>query len=550
MTLKPGQFLQSRYRIDALLGQGGMAAVYRAWDTRLNVAVALKEMAPQPGLDPATLAQLRAQFQQEASILAHLSHPHLVRVTDFFEEGGNVYLVMDFVEGESLAALIERRGALPEGEVLTWAGQLLDALGYCHAQGVLHRDVKPQNVIIRPDGRAVLVDFGLVKLWDPGDPRTKTAMRGMGTPEYAPPEQYGTQPGHTDPRSDLYSLGATLYHALTGQAPVTATLRMADPQQFKRPRHLVFRISERTEAAILKALELPCAQRWQSAAEMAQALGVRAPAWDSGVAVRSALPVRTGTKLMPGAAAPVASAPAVAVPAVGPVPRRRRMPAWVWALIAMGGVAVVVMVAVFICSTAAPLLLLFTEGGQQLPAGGQQSPGGGNVTIIMHNNSGQTVVYAYVSPCSDTTWGDDDLGSATVPDSGTFTFQVPAGCYDLRAEGSGNTLIETEMGVNVSGTYDWYVTSSGQQSPGGGNATIVMHNNSGQTVCYVYISPSSETTWGEDQLGATETIANGGNRTFTVSAGTYDLRAEDCSHNALDEEWNVNINGLYTWSVP
>ena len=96
-------------------------------------------------------------------------------------------------------------------------------------------------------------------------------------------------------------------------------------------------------------------------------------------------------------------------------------------------------------------------GGQPTPGGGQQPPGGGNATIVMHNNSGQTVVYAYVSPCTDTTWGNDDLGAFTVPNGGTFTFQVPAGCYDLKAEGSGNTLIETEMGVNVSGTYHWYI---------------------------------------------------------------------------------------------
>jgi len=316
-VLTAGTILQNRYRIASLLGQGGMGAVYRAWDMRLNVAVALKEMTPQPGLDPATLAQLRAQFQQEAFVLARLSHPHLVRVGDFFEEFGNVYLVMDFVEGESLAALIERRGALPEGEVLAWADQLLDALGYCHSQGVLHRDVKPQNVIIRPDGRAVLVDFGLVKLWNPGDPRTKTAMRGMGTPEYAPPEQYETAVGHTDPRSDLYSLGATLYHALTGQAPLSATDRMADPERFLPPRQLNGRLSATAEAVVLRAMELARGARFASADEMRAALaaGRAKPAPQprpapSPVAPRPA----TGTAAM---AQPVPVSPVVHTPARG-----------------------------------------------------------------------------------------------------------------------------------------------------------------------------------------------------------------------------------------
>ncbi|MCK4299253.1 MAG: serine/threonine protein kinase, partial [Planctomycetes bacterium] len=140
MTLTTGQVLQNRYRVVSLLGEGGMGAVYRAWDTRLNVPTALKEMIPQPGIDPRTLAQLRQQFRQEAQILARLNHPHLVRVGDFFEEGGNTYLVMDFVAGEGLAELIEREGAQPEKQVVAWAGQLLDALAYCHSQGVIHRD--------------------------------------------------------------------------------------------------------------------------------------------------------------------------------------------------------------------------------------------------------------------------------------------------------------------------------------------------------------------------------------------------------------------------
>jgi serine/threonine-protein kinase len=279
MAYKPQQVLVDRYRIVSLLGQGGMGAVYRAWDLRLNIPVAVKEMVPQPGLDRQTLDNLTAQFTQEAKVLARLNHPHLVRVTDYFEVENRSYLVMDFVDGESLAERIERESALPEALVLDWGEQLLDALSYCHSRGILHRDVKPTNVIIRPDGRVVLVDFGLVKLWDPRDPRTKTAMRGMGTPEYAPPEQYDMAMGHTDPASDIYSLGATLYHALTGEAPPTATLRIADPAQMAAPRSVVPNVSRQTEHAILKAVELNRGRRWQNAEEMASALKVEIPDW-------------------------------------------------------------------------------------------------------------------------------------------------------------------------------------------------------------------------------------------------------------------------------
>jgi serine/threonine protein kinase len=277
MPLNAGQVLQNHYRIVSLLAQGGMGAVYRVWNTRLNIPMALKEMLPQPGLASHSLTQLRHQFQQEAMVLARLKHPHLVDVTDFFEEGGNAYLVMNFIEGKSLAHRIEREGALPEHQVLTWTSQLLNALAYCHYQGVIHRDVKPQNIIIRPDGQTVLVDFGLVKLWDPRDPRTRTAIRAMGTPEYAPPEQYDAAAGHTDARSDIYSLGATLYHALTGQAPPTATMRIVDPAVLTPVRALSPKVSSHVAAAVTRALELQPAARFGSAQEMATALASEAP---------------------------------------------------------------------------------------------------------------------------------------------------------------------------------------------------------------------------------------------------------------------------------
>ena len=275
MSLAIGQIIYNRYRIARLLGQGGMGAVYRAWDLSLNIPVALKELVPEPGIDPATLAQLRAQFQGEAQVLAGLVHPNLPRVTDYFEWGGNAYLVMDFVEGEDLDTLIARQGPLPEAWVVSWAGQLLDALAACHAHHIVHRDIKPHNIIIHPDGRAVLVDFGLVKLWDPRHPQTQRIVRGMGTPEYASPEHYGLGGRHTEPRSDLYSLGATMYHALTGQEPLSAIDRWATPSSFISPCCLRADLQPGVESAILRAMAVDINQRVQSAYEMVAALGVR-----------------------------------------------------------------------------------------------------------------------------------------------------------------------------------------------------------------------------------------------------------------------------------
>ncbi len=350
--LTAGTLLQSRYRVVALLGQGGMGAVYRAWDTSINVPVALKEMQPQPGLEPHLLAQLRQQFRQEAMVLARLDHPHLVRVTHFFEEEGNSYLVMNFLEGENLATKITREGAQSESQVLAWADQLLDALIYCHSQGVIHRDIKPQNVIICPDGRAVLVDFGLVKLWNSNDPQTRTAMRGLGTPEYAPPEQYSTRGQHTDARSDLYSLGATLYHALTGQAPLSATDRMAMPGDFLPPRRIVPGLKATTETAILKAMELPLDRRFGSAAELRAALAGATPATGKRPPqVKPPAPRPTQklpesqvermviTPASPAAGTRIEADVAVIAPPV-PARRRKAWSRWVW-----GGLALLLMLA-------------------------------------------------------------------------------------------------------------------------------------------------------------------------------------------------------------
>lgn len=272
MSLPIGSLVEGRYRVLSLLGHGGMGAVYRALDTRLDVHVALKEMLVQPDLDRSTAERLREQFRREAKLLALLSHPNLVRVTDSFEWQGNAYLVMNLVAGIGLDQAITSHGAFSEADVLPWGVQILNALGYCHAQGIIHRDIKPQNLLIQPDGQVVLVDFGLAKLWNPRDPRTQTALRGMGTPEYAPPEQYDGSAGHTDARSDLYSLAATLYHALTGQAPPTATMRIVNPHALVPIRQLNPAVSPHIEATLMRALELQPENRFPDASAMLAAL--------------------------------------------------------------------------------------------------------------------------------------------------------------------------------------------------------------------------------------------------------------------------------------
>lgn len=288
--LTPGMTLHHRYDIMRLLGQGGMGAVYLAEDNRLRGRLcAIKENLPDPNASPHELTQVREQFKKEARVLARLDHPNLPKVSDFFSESGREYLVMDYVEGEDLESAQQRVGGpLPEKPVLLWTQQVLEALDCLHHQQpspIIHRDIKPANIRLTPQGKVKLVDFGLVKLLDLSNPRTKTIQRGLGTPEYAPLEQYASGRDHTDGRSDIYSLGATMYHLLTNVAPPDVHQRLMNPALLVPPRQLNPQISANTERVVLRSMEIHANQRYQNAKEMKQEL--------AGQAVPSAPPLHT-----------------------------------------------------------------------------------------------------------------------------------------------------------------------------------------------------------------------------------------------------------------
>jgi serine/threonine protein kinase len=282
--LAPGTVLRRRYKIAAPVGQGGMGAVYRADDLRLEGRIcAIKEVRPDPDATPEALDQAREQFRREASTLARLDHPNLPKVSDTFTEGQREYLVMDFVGGRDLRQLMEekrRRGEfLDEGTVLQWADQLCDALAYLHGQNppVLHRDIKPANIKLTPEGLIKLVDFGLVKLLATDDSRTVTVLQGRGTVAYTPLEQYGGDTGHTDARSDIYSLGATLYHLLTNRPPADAKQRFLNPDTLMPSRTINPRVSPATERAIMAAIAMHPDERPQDVTAFGELLHATSP---------------------------------------------------------------------------------------------------------------------------------------------------------------------------------------------------------------------------------------------------------------------------------
>ena len=262
LSLNDGEVLRERYKIRERIGQGGAGAIYLADDLRLEGRqCALKEVEYDRALTENLLEEARGQFLREATILARLDHPNLPKVSDFFSKGPRDYLVMDYVPGKDLRTMVldarREKKFLPEREVLDWARQLADALGYLHTQqpAIIHRDIKPSNLKITPSGLLKLVDFGLVKIMAPEEV-TITIIQGQGTALYTPIEQYATDESHTDARADIYAFGATLYHLLTNEPPVDARKRFLQPSSLRPPREFNLALSEHTEQAILWAMAL------------------------------------------------------------------------------------------------------------------------------------------------------------------------------------------------------------------------------------------------------------------------------------------------------
>jgi tetratricopeptide (TPR) repeat protein len=217
-SLPDQTLLAGRYQLLSRIGQGGMGAVYKAADTRFNNRpLAIKEMSS-TGLPPARLLEAEAAFEREAHLLADLLHPNLPRIYEHFTENDRSYLVMDFIEGQTVEEHLEQVGGgpLPIEQVIKWAEQLCDVLNYLHTHQppIIFRDLKPANVMMSESGHIYLIDFGIARIFKPGKQHDTVAL---GSPGYAAPEQYGK--AQSSPRSDIYSLGALLHHLLTGIDP-------------------------------------------------------------------------------------------------------------------------------------------------------------------------------------------------------------------------------------------------------------------------------------------------------------------------------------------
>lgn len=272
-ALRPGATFAGRYEVKEIIGAGGMGVVYRAFDRELQEPVAIKTLRPEAlAGGPAALER----FKQEIRLARRIAHRNVVRTYDLGEQNGMYYLTMEYVEGTSLKQLIVSRGKLPVAVTLTVGKQLCRALEVAHAEGVIHRDIKPQNIVVEPSGFLKVMDFGIARLANPPQGKGLTeAGTSIGTPDYMSPEQLSG--AELDPRSDLYAAGVVLFECVTGRVPFEAETTWALvakhlEEETPDPRRFNAAVPPPLAAVIVKAMAKNPADRYTTAMEMHDAL--------------------------------------------------------------------------------------------------------------------------------------------------------------------------------------------------------------------------------------------------------------------------------------
>lgn len=274
--LQPGTgLLNGKYVIEKMIGEGGFGITYRATQTGLNRAVCIKEYflagvcirntyaktIHLQGMDESKFERFRKSFVKEAQTLAAMHHPGIVEVIDIFDENNTSYMVMPFIEGRSLQSIVEKNGPLAYPDAVNYIAQVANAVGYIHERHILHRDIKPDNIMITADNKAILIDFGSAREFEEDKTQAHTSMVTHG---YAPTEQY-SRTSRKGAYTDIYAIGATMYFVLTGHVPTEAAARITEPMP--EPKEINPNIPDEANRTIMKALQLKSQDRHQSISE-------------------------------------------------------------------------------------------------------------------------------------------------------------------------------------------------------------------------------------------------------------------------------------------
>jgi serine/threonine-protein kinase len=338
MTFEPGELIGGRYELGRQLGAGGMARVYLGHDRLLDREVAVKVLAEPYASDP----QFVERFRREASAAAGLNHPNIVAVYDRGEADGSYYIVMEYLSGPDLKQVIRRRAPLPPLQAIDYAQQILAALGAAHRRDVVHRDVKPQNVLVAEDGHLKVTDFGIARAGAQTDMTEAGSV--IGTAQYLSPEQ--ARGDEVTAASDCYAVGIVLYEMLTGRVPfdgerpVAVAMKQISDEPAP-PRSVEPSVPPELEAVVMRALAKRPSERYRTAGEFSRALGEARTALDGSASTTRVMPVAPATaetRVMEPVTAPTRVAPPP--PDEPPGERRRRWPWIVAGIVLLAALAV------------------------------------------------------------------------------------------------------------------------------------------------------------------------------------------------------------------
>lgn len=540
-----------QYLIGEEIGRGGMATVYRAEQTSIGRTVAIKVMPHHFLHDPSFLER----FRREVQVIARLQHPRILPIYDYGQYEGMPYIVMAYMPGGTLAGRIAN-GPMALDLIVKIVDQVAEALDHAHANGVIHRDFKPSNVLLDANDNAHLADFGIAKINEATMELTGSAI--VGTPAYMAPEM--SDRGEVTPAVDVYALGVTLYQMLTGQypfqgeTPIRVLLAHAT-EPVPDVREIRPELPESVAEVVRRAMAKDPADRYQSASELAEALRSAA----AGEPGRPAAPPAAHDDMIMTMPVPEAVKPPTKTPVAEPTPMEPHLPEaapapekkerkgcgktllWIaLAVVVLGGACLV-----------GALMLGWLGGAASTPTPTPSPPTAvpvlptPEVAGIEVYNAGQDVIcYLYISPTDSEEWGDDWLGDDRVLGAGesvTIT-DIGPGTYDLRADDCDDQPLMREYAVKLGESlYVWEVVKSDL-------ATLVIVNNSSASICRFYISSSSEEGWGPDQLEGATIPPGADHRITNIPPDLYDLLAETCDGQSV-EDYGIEIMTLFTWTI-